>query len=292
MKLARQLASCTVPAWVFAHVAASARASLLAELNTWPKPGLVSHVDQGSHSDMDAATFEKSAAAIEPFFARLTEAGAAGAAMPELRSIGVAAERAMLAATGGINTHRGAIFGLGLVCAAAGFRAGIAWSSQRPQWRAAALGEAVRQRWGRAILRGPIPLRSHGTDALRRFGAGGARAQAAAGFPAVLEVALPALRLARQSLPHDPQAARVQAFFALLAVVDDTNLLHRGGAGGLCFAQQAAGSFLRDGGIMQPGWRDKAAAVHRAFVASRLSPGGCADLLAIGLLLEALEPGP
>ncbi len=291
MKAAWQLAACPVPAWVPAHVAACARTSLLAELHTWPKPGLVSHVDQGSHSDMDAATFEVSAAAIEPFFARLTEAGAAGAAMPDLRSIGVAAEQAMVAATAGINTHRGAIFGLGLVCAAAGAAAGMAWSGQRPQWRAAFLGEIVRQRWGRAILRGPIPLRSHGTEALRRFGAGGARAQAAAGFPNVLEVALPALRLARQAVPHDPEAARVQVFFTLLATVDDTNLLHRGGAEGLCFAQQAARGFLGDGGVAQPGWCDKAAAVHHAFVARRLSPGGCADLLAIALLLDALENG-
>ncbi len=288
MKAARQLSTWTLPARVAAHVAACARTSLLAELHTWPKPGLVSHVDQGSHLDMDVATFEVSAAAIEPFFARLTEAGAAGAAMPELRSIGVAAELAMLAATGGINTHRGAIFGLGLVCAAAGAAAGVAWSGQ-PQWRAAVLGETVRQRWGCTILRGPIPLRSHGSEALRRFGAGGARAQAAAGFPDVLEVALPALRLARQTVLDDPQAARVQAFFTLLATVDDTNLLHRGGAEGLCFAQQAAQGFLGAGGVTQPNWRDEAAAVHHAFVTRRLSPGGCADLLAIALLLDALE---
>ena len=141
MKSAVRLAACPLPAWVPAHVAATARASLMAELNTWPKPGLVSHVDQGSHSDMDAATFEASAAAIEPFFARLTEVGATNAGMPELRSIGVAAEQAMLAATRGINTHRGAIFGLGLICAAAG----RAWSDQGPRWRAAELPDRVRR---------------------------------------------------------------------------------------------------------------------------------------------------
>ena len=102
---------------------------------------------------------------------------------------------------------------------------------------------------------------------------------------------MPALRLARQTVPHDPQAARVQAFFTLLATVDDTNLLHRGGAGGLCFAQQAARDFLGDGGVTQPSWCDKAATVHQAFVVRRLSPGGCADLLAIALLLDTLETG-
>ena len=116
--------------------------------------------------------------------------------MNRLREIGLEAERAMLAATGGVNTHRGAIFGLGLLCAAAG----ATWSGTTrsgSHWRANVLGATVRQRWGQAILRGPIPLHSHGTNALLQFGAGGARAQAAAGFPHALDVGLPALRLGR-----------------------------------------------------------------------------------------------
>jgi triphosphoribosyl-dephospho-CoA synthase len=267
-------------------IAAIARTALLDELNTWPKPGLVSHIDQGSHSDMDAGTFEVSADAVTPFFGQLFEAGAAGAAMPELRQIGVEAETAMMAATGGINTHRGAIFGLGLFCAAAG----ALWSAE-PGLKAKALGETVQRRWGDSILRGPIPLRSHGVDAWRRFGAGGARAQAASGFPYALEVGLPALRRARLHSPHDAEAARAQAFFALLAVVEDTNLLHRGGREGLSFAQDAAQAFLSDGGVANPTWRARASTIHDDFIVRRLSPGGCADLLAVSLFLEAVEDG-
>jgi triphosphoribosyl-dephospho-CoA synthase len=270
------------------HVADTAKAALLAELETWPKPGLVSHVDSGSHTDMDASTFKASATAIAPFYDRLTIAGAAGSGMDTLREIGVEAERVMMAATGGVNTHRGAIFGLGLICAAAG----AAWSGTGRaalQWRANVLGATVRQRWGQAILRGPIPLHSHGTNALRLFGAGGARAQAAAGFPHAIEVGLPALRLGRSLAPDDPEAARVQSFFAILASIEDTNLLYRGGSAGLCYAQEAAVGFLRHGGVEQRDWRERAAAVHRSFVVRRLSPGGCADLLAITLLLDALE---
>jgi triphosphoribosyl-dephospho-CoA synthase len=151
------------------------------------------------------------------------------------------------------------------------------------------LGATVRQRWGQAILRGPIPLHSHGTNALRRFGAGGARAQAAAGFPHALDVGLPALRLGRALAPGDPEAARVQSFFALLASMEDTNLLHRGGGAGQHFAQEQAAGFLRKGGVEQEQWRERAAAVHRAFIARRLSPGGCADLLAVTFFLDALE---
>lgn len=277
-----------MPRWVADHVAAAAAAALLAELDTWPKPGLVSHVDSGSHADMNASTFEVSAAAITPFYGHLTGAGADGSGMDRLREIGLDAERAMLAATGGVNTHRGAIFGLGLLCAAAG----AAWSGTARagrHWRANVLGAIVRERWGQAIQRGPIPLRSHGADALRRFGAGGARAQAAAGFPHAIEFGLPALRLGRRLAPSDPEAARVQGFFALLASMEDTNLLYRGGAAGLRYAQEEAAGFLRQGGVEQAEWRERAAAVHRDFVARNLSPGGCADLLAITLFLDALE---
>ncbi len=270
------------------RVAAIATAALIAELETWPKPGLVSHVDQGSHSDMTEATFRASATAIEPFFAKLVIAGAAGAPMGRLRAIGVAAECAMLAATGGVNTHRGAIFGLGLLCAAAGAAHSDAGGD--------ALGvpphvlcRTVRTRWGKSITRGPIPLRSHGADALRRYGAGGARAQAAAGFPDAYGIGLPALRLGRAQALGDPEAARVHAFFALLAHIDDTNLLHRGGPEGLDYARTAATSFLKSGGVAQPDWRQAAGTIHRAFVERRLSPGGCADLLAITLFLDALE---
>jgi triphosphoribosyl-dephospho-CoA synthase len=288
MTAALQQTARPIPRSVAEHVAGSAKAALLAELETWPKPGLVSHVDSGSHTDMDASTFRASVTAIAPFYDQLAVAGAAGSGMNALREIGMEAERAMMTATGAVNTHRGAIFGLGLICAAAG----AAWSVAATaglQWRANVLGDTVRQRWGQAITRGPIPLHSHGTNALRLFGAGGARAQAAAGFPHAIEIGLPALRLGRRLAPDDPEAARVQSFFAILASIEDTNLLYRGGSAGLCYAQEAAAGFLGHGGVEQPDWRERAAAVHRSFVARRLSPGGCADLLAITLLLDALE---
>ena len=113
-------------------------------------------------------------------------------------------------------------------------------------------------------MRGPIPLHSHGTNALRIFGAAGARAQAAAGFPHAIEVGLPALRLGRRLAPDDPEAARVQSFFAILASMEDTNLLYRGGTRRPCYAQEAAAGFLEQGGVEQPDWRERAAAVHRA----------------------------
>jgi len=256
---------------------------LLTELETWPKPGLVSHVDNGSHDDMDAGTFRRSAAAIRPYFQQLADAAALGCAAEPLRAIGMEAEAVMLAATLGVNTHRGAIFGLGLLCAAAGARAAGLVDPEL------SLGEVVSRRWGRSILDSPVLLHSHGSVARRRFHAGGARAEAASGFPSVYQIGLPALRRAARIVPGDAEAARVEACFALIASVEDTNLLHRGGLDGLRFARRTTRYFLDSGGVRRPDWRERARSVHNDFIARRLSPGGSADLLAMTLFVDAHE---
>jgi triphosphoribosyl-dephospho-CoA synthase len=270
-------------------IADQAVLALLHELVAWPKPGLVSHVDSGSHTDMDAAMLQASADALRPFFADLARAGQDDSNMACLRAIGLRAEAAMLAATGGVNTHRGAIFGLGLLCAAAGTAAEI--STGGAAVAPARLGNIVARRWAADIGRGPIPLFSHGAAALRLYAAGGARAEAAGGFRSVYEVGLPALREGHSLQPDDPDAPPVQACFALIAAVCDTNLLHRGGTDGLHYASEVAASFLSQGGVGAPDWRAQAAAVHAAFVARRLSPGGCADLLAMTLFIDSLDSG-
>ncbi len=256
--------------------------SLWLELATWPKPGLVSPVDNGSHPDMNAALLRRSALALQPYFTRLAEAGAAAASMPALRRIGLQAEAAMLRATGGINTHRGAIFGLGLLCAAAGRTS--AWRTASP-----ALGEVVRAHWGAAIQAGPLLADSHGSRVRQRYGSGGASAEAAAGFPHLYGVGLPALRRARQLVPGHEAAARVHSCFALIAALEDTNLLYRGGPQGLAFARALAAAFIERGGVGGPGWLRHAWAAHRAFVARNLSPGGSADLLAMTVFADSWQ---
>jgi triphosphoribosyl-dephospho-CoA synthase len=275
------IAACASPAPDDAADAIGALAAdcLIREVETWPKPGLVSHVDSGAHDDMDVDTLRRSAFVLAPFFTDLAAAGANGAGMDRLRAIGIAAEAAMRRETGGVNTHRGAIFGLGLLAAAAGFRAryGVV----------AALGGIVMARWGEAIVGGPVDLHSHGSLVARRYHAGGARAEAAAGFPSVYGVALPALAEGRR-LADDAEAARVHACMTLIAAVEDSNLLYRGGPAGLAYAQRAARAFLGSGGVGALDWRVRAAEMHDAFVAQRLSPGGCADLLAMALFVEAI----
>jgi triphosphoribosyl-dephospho-CoA synthase len=261
-----------------------ARRSLELELFTWPKPGLVSHLDSGAHEDMDADLVRASARCLEPFFTQLAASGAAGATLRVLREVGVAAERAMLEVTRGVNTHRGAIFGLGLLSAAAGRLA-----LEGPP-AAHSLGEHVRQAWGRS-LRMAAPSASHGAYVFARYGAGGARTEAASGFAHVYLIGLPALRRARR-LGAGEEAARVQACFALIAAVADTNILYRAGPAGLEHAQAVARRFLNEGGVQRADWRERAARAHEDFISRRLSPGGCADLLAMTLFVDAIEAHP
>ncbi|HEX9401596.1 MAG TPA: triphosphoribosyl-dephospho-CoA synthase MdcB [Anaeromyxobacter sp.] len=265
------------------EIASFAIGALREELEVWPKPGLVSPRDAGAHADMDAATFAASLRALAPSFEAIARAGLTGAPFARLRDLGVLAEARMLAATGGVNTHRGALFALGLLAAAAGR---LAASGARVD--AASLRETVRGTFGPAIRRElPRPTESHGAVVARRHGVGGARAEAAAGFPHLFGVALPALEQSRRR-GASRSAAAVQALLASVATLADTNLLYRGGPAGLAFARAAARAFLRAGGVHREGWEVEACALHAAFVARRLSPGGSADVLAAALFVDGL----
>jgi triphosphoribosyl-dephospho-CoA synthase len=259
--------------------------SLWQELALYPKPGLVSLRDVGAHRDMNAGTFVRSLFALSRFFSDIAAAGATGARFGVLRDLGMRAEVAMLAATQGINTHRGAIFSLGLLAAA------IA--------RAVATGEApsdaaVRRtliaHWGAdlSFARQRPGVASNGLRVARRYGVSGARGEAGRAFPSVFDVALPTLRQAR-ARGCDMRHASLSALFALLAHVDDTNVLHRGGAEGLMFVRGRAREFRDSGDVYAFGALSRAEAIHREFVARRLSPGGCADLLAAALFVHDVQ---
>ena len=255
--------------------------SLYDELALEPKPGLVSFADTGSHDDMDAGTFLRSLFALRHFFVRVAVQGAASDDFAPLEALGIAAETRMLRATGGVNTHRGAIFTLGLLCAAAG-AAGHACS-------AATLRGTLMARWGRALAdRATRASDSHGARAARRHGLRSAAEEAAQGLPTLFEHVLPALRAARRA-GADERGARLHALFTAMAVVDDTNLVHRGGLQGLRDAKSLARRFLADGGGIGAGAVARAARVHAVFVERRLSPGGAADLLAAACWVDRVE---
>ncbi|MFZ6769685.1 triphosphoribosyl-dephospho-CoA synthase MdcB [Undibacterium sp. Di26W] len=260
------------------QIARLAVRSLYAELVLYPKPGLVSLRDNGSHHDMDAACFMRSLFSLRHYFRHITIAGAQAADFQALKLLGIAAEQRMLQATRGINTHRGAIFALGMLSAAAGYCLG-----RGKAVTATVLRQAIISQWGQALSMHSVPpvgeTHSHGQRAAQHYAASGAREEAALGFPSIFELALPRLQ---QSL-HQGRSlyqAQVDSFFTLMAHISDTNLYHRGGVEGIAYARNVAQQFLDQGGTANPQWLGMAERCHQQFIARRLSPGGAADMLA------------
>ena len=263
--------------------------ALYAEISLEPKPGLVSFRDCGSHLDMDGGTFLRSLFALRGYFPRIAQAGAQGRPFAVLQSLGKGAEARMLAATGGINTHRGAVFGLGLLCASAGQLQTQGLPLTPLHLRAVLLstwGEALAERARATRLATPT---SNGQRVAQRYGLRSAGDEAARAFPTLFDTTLPALQAA-WAWGATPRAARVQALFVTMAVLDDTNVVHRGGTKGLRFVQSSASRFINRGGVRQADWLKQARAIHADFVQRRLSPGGAADVLASACWVAELSP--
>ena len=261
----------------YSQLARLALHSMYTELALYPKPGLVSLVDSGSHDDMNAETFLRSLFALRHYFQHIARAGAEGASFAHLQQLGIAAEERMLQATKGINTHRGAIFSLGLLCAASQRCIALGLPRTPIQIRAQLLSS-----WGQALAKHHSLADSHGAQVAQQFGfsaLSGAREEAARGFPSVFELALPHLHQLLANGRSMPEAL-LEVFFVLLTRIHDTNVLYRGGLAGAAFVKHAAVQFLAQGGTAQEGWFARAHACHQSFVAAKLSPGGAADLLA------------
>ena len=199
-------------------------------------------------------------------------------AAQELGAIGRDAETAMFAVTGGSNAHKGAIWVLGLLVAAAGQS-----NDHRPEHLAARAGSIAR-----------IPdiarpqLVSHGDIVQNRYGVVGAKGEAIAEFPHVVKVGLPSLRDARAAGKTET-ASRLSSLLSIMAMLDDTCILYRGGLAGAERVKNGAATVLKAGG---PGTRQGDAALRgfdRELLQERLSPGGSADLLAAVLFLDCLD---
>ncbi len=225
---------------------------------------------------MDHALLRKSAEALRGSFQEL--AAAEDATFADLVVIGLRAEQHMLVATGGVNTHRGAIFALGLLVAAAA-RCGPTNVPTR-------IRQTLLERWGKDLRKHSLANEaSHGGEVRRLTGTGGAREEAALGFPSIFEQALPRFRkLLEAGVPF--RSSALETLFLLMANVEDTNVIHRGGLAGGQFARLRARDFLAAGGVSHPEWEILARKIHGEFVERDLSPGGAADLLASTLFLH------
>lgn len=260
------------------HLAAEA---LRFEARLTPKPGLVDAANSGAHDDMDLALLLRSADALEPTLIACAEAGASGQAEPVLRELGIAGEHAMLHATAGVNTHKGALFSLGLLAWCAGGLAATGAERVSVENICGAAGRIARpwlSAWEASL--GSRPARTHGERAFVEHGLAGARGEAAGGFATVRQVALPALREARQSGRDD---AWLVVLVALFASNPDTNLIARGGIEALRAVQDWGAEHRDDGAAAL---RNALVAADRDWTQRRWSSGGSADLLAVTWWLD------
>jgi triphosphoribosyl-dephospho-CoA synthase len=267
-----------------AWLASLARQALIAEAELTPKPGLVDRRSAGAHSDLSLTIMRLSAIAIEPYFREMASISAGACPTQGIReqlaAIGRNAERAMFRATYGSNSHKGAIWVLGLLLSAAAMQN----DENRTAPEIAATARATASYEDRATPR----LVSHGDIVSKRYGASGARGEALQGFPHVVDVGLPTLRLRRTNGATE-HVARLDALLSIIARLDDTCLLYRGGTDALVTAKKNALAVEKAGGAGTQIGEQRLTLLDRQLLNLKVSPGGSADLLAATIFLDAIE---
>lgn len=249
-------------------VADLAERALRLELDTTPKPGLVDRQDNGAHKDMDYALMSKSISALRPYLTRLAVESAKDIDPAKIKEIGIEAEKAMLKATSGVNTHKGALFCIGLSVAAASC---LACST------GAVEAYSFKELVSRVASEIPSARGTHGAEAKRSFKAVGALENARAAYPELFTDWLPYYR----SLEGDPFRCH-KTLLHIMTTLDDTNILHRRGAEGLAHAEAEAARLLED--FSESGL----SSLNKDFIRENISPGGSADMLSLTIFIESI----
>lgn len=282
----------------YLHYAASlAQRSILYEVSTTPKPGLVDRENSGSHKDMDFFTFMASSSAL---YRGLYECAECGFEFSEsdninlidkLRIPGIQCEKEMFKATDGVNTHKGIIFSLGILCAAAG-------KSYREfgaeNYNAETICEKVKEiaiditaRDFKEIKQ--KKLLTHGEMLYKKYGFKGIRGEVESGFATVRKSAVPILRYWYSNKTLSMNDIFLQVLINLMAESEDTNVIIRGGVESLIYTKTVSKEFLQSGGMKQPYAKEKLEQMNRNFVEKNISPGGAADLLAVSIFFGLME---
>lgn len=275
----------------------AAAEALRREAAATPKPGLVDRENSGAHRDMDYPLFLASAAALKPYFVKCAalgmkyamersagreaegsqtadgngaDADANANLLKALREAGLAGEAAMFSATGGVNTHKGMVFSMGILCAALGqltaektlhpgelrfgalqkLHPGTLRNLRLGDWGQSALQKLQRRcaELAAALLAENNPRDTHGAQVLRNTGSGGIRKEALSGFDSAFSLGYPAFKEARAG-GLDENTALVKTLLILMTKTADSNAVYRGGTEGLAYLQQQAAEVLREGGF-------------------------------------------
>jgi len=259
-KLAKTLGmvpSSTLP-YLLAHLASNA---LKEELNTENKPGLVDALQNGSHKDMNYALMMKSIETLHPFFIRLAKEATETNVVVE---IGKEAENAMLAATGGVNTHRGALFALGISIVAA-----MKLIKNNGFIDVALLQKEIMN----IAVDIPSAENTHGSEVKKKYKVGGALDNAKNGYRQLFESWLPF---------YIKTEDNIRTLLLIISQLTDTNILYRKGSG-------EAEDVKKEAKRLFDGFSNEGLlAMHRHFIERNISPGGAADMLALTIFIKSI----
>lgn len=275
-------------------IAQYALESVLFEAAAAPKPGLVDRFNNGAHKDMNIFTFISSASSLSYHFFKLAEIGFLSAqegcesVLPRLRKTGLEAENDMFKATNGINTHKGAIFTMGLLCASA---ARIACNGQDLNAKNICgeikkITKGLCKRELEAINK--AKKLTKGEKAFIEHGLTGIRGEAESGFETILDVALPEL-LRLKALNISDNDAVCHTLINIIAHTNDTNIATRLNIEAMNYAKKAAQSFIKNYSPLKSGFLKALTELDNDFTKKNISPGGCADLAAGAWFLYRLK---
>jgi len=277
------------------HIRRALLSGMLLEASCHPSPGLVSPFSMGSHTDMNYHSFILSTAAIAPLLETCVRAGydwnGSDDLLPLLRPAGLSAEKAMVEATGGVNTQKGIIFLTGIVAASAGWisRQQGHLEAEKVCEGVAAIGAGLIQRELQNRTSSPSKAMTQGEHWYHMAGITGIRGEVENGLPSVLHTGLPVFSETLRD--HSLNTAMVQALLHLMTIVEDTTVLARAGMEGYEFVKESARRVISLGGFHTDVGREALAEMEKAFIQRRISPGGSADLLAITIALWMMEHG-
>ena len=263
--------------------------ALLEEVETTPKPGLVDLNNTGAHTDLTVDLFYRSALAIKPMFLRIAKLSLTWEeSLPHLfsgiRTIGVEGERQMFEATNGVNTHKGALFSLGLLVGASAY----AWQHHQSM-EPAHICSLVSMMTKTTLQQELLSLKqgspaTHGEKLFCLKGQRGIRGEVMDGFPTITAHVLPLFPSCRNPLSqHD----KLRILLSLMAHLQDTNILSRGGEKALQFIQETAQTLLLEQETQA--LQSRLLEFDQACIQRHLSSGGAADLLAASLFLHRMH---
>lgn len=256
---------CTLP-HLIAH---AAKWALQAELDLTPKPGLVDQHDNGAHSDMDYRLMKRSIDALFPAFSELACCAYSGTLLSteKLREMGLKAEHAMFEATHGVNTHRGALFSLGLAVVGSSH---LLFCEHKVSEKS--LSEVI----GRLTRAIEAPRDTHGANVVKKHAVGGALYNAQTGYRMLFDHWLPAYRT-----HHSP----LRLLLEIISELDDTNVWHRCGKDIALKTRAEAKELLH---LPNEQLEEALARLNQQWTSARVSPGGAADMLALTLFIDSL----